>query len=66
MPFIVEAYGRLSVDEENLLKEQSVDAENLLKELPDVAASVGKCDPEGHLHWIWKEISLSLFRGNMK
>lgn len=55
VPFIVETYGRLGVD-----------AEQLLKELADVAASTGKCDREGYLHWIRKEISLSLIRGNMK
>lgn len=39
VPFIVETYGRLGVD-----------AENLMKELVDVAASTGKCDRESYLH----------------
>jgi len=51
----VETYGRLGVE-----------ADRLLKELAQGAASTGSCEPEGYLHWIRKEISLSLIRGNAR
>lgn len=55
VPFSVESYGRLGKD-----------AENLLKDMAERAASTGDCDRNGFLHWIRKEISLSLIRGNAR
>lgn len=55
VPFVVESYGRLGKD-----------AENLLKSMADRASSSGDCDRNGYLHWIKKEISLSLVRGNAR
>ena len=49
----MESYGRLGKD-----------AESLLKDMAERAASTGDCDRDCFLHWMRKEISLSLIRGN--
>ena len=55
IPFSVESYGRLGED-----------ADRLLKDMAERAASTGSCDRNGFLHWMRKEISLSLIRGNAR
>ena len=55
MPFSVETYGRLGED-----------ADKLLKDMATEAASTGVWEREAFLHWIRKEISLSLIRGNAR
>ncbi len=55
VPFVVESYGMLGKD-----------AEILLRNMADRAASTGDCDRDGYLHWMRKEISLSLIRGNAR
>ena len=55
VPFSIETYGRLGVE-----------ADKLLKDLATEAASTGVWEREAFLHWIRKEISLSLIRGNAK
>ena len=55
MPFSVETYGRLGPE-----------AEKLLRDLATEAASTGVWERDVFLHWIRKEISLSLIRGNAK
>jgi hypothetical protein len=55
VPFSTETYGRLGVE-----------AEGLLKDLATKAASTGVWERDVFLHWIRKEISLSLIRGNAK
>jgi hypothetical protein len=55
VPFSVETYGRLGKD-----------AENLLRDMAERAASTGDCDRDCFLHWMRKEISLSLIRGNAR
>ena len=55
VPFSVESYGRLGRP-----------AESLLKDMADRAASTGDCDRDCFLHWMRKEISLSLIRGNAR
>jgi hypothetical protein len=53
VPFSVESYGCLGKE-----------ADQLLKDSADGAASTGVCERVALLHWIRKEISLSLIRGN--
>jgi hypothetical protein len=55
VPFSIETYGRLGKDAERLLKDMAVRA-----------ASTGDCDSVSFLHWMRKEISLSLIRGNAR
>jgi hypothetical protein len=55
VPFSVETYGRLGKD-----------AEVLLRDMADRAASSGDCARDCCLHWMRKEISLSLIRGNAR
>jgi hypothetical protein len=55
VPFSVESYGCLGKE-----------ADQLLKDLADGAASTGVCERVAFLHWIRKEISLSLIRGNAR
>ena len=55
VPFSVESYGCLGKE-----------ADKLLKDLADGAASTGACERVSYLHWIRKEISLSLIRGNAR
>jgi hypothetical protein len=55
VPFSVETYGRLGKD-----------PENLLRDMAERAASTGNCDHECLLHWMRKDISLSLVRGNAR
>jgi hypothetical protein len=43
-----------------------VEADKLLKDLAKEAASTGVWERDVFLHWIRKEISLSLIRGNAK
>jgi hypothetical protein len=51
-PFSIESYGRLGPE-----------ADELLKDLATEAASNGVWERDVFLHWIKKEISLSLIRG---
>jgi hypothetical protein len=53
VPFSIESYGRLGVE-----------ANKLLKDLSNEAASTGVWERDVFLHWIRKEISLNLIRGN--
>ena len=55
VPFAVETYGRLGRD-----------AEKLLKDMAELAASTGDCDRDAFMHWMRKEISVSLIRGNAR
>lgn len=55
VPFSIETYGRLGVEADKLLKDLAIDA-----------ASTGVWERDVFLHWIRKEISLSLIRGNAK
>jgi hypothetical protein len=55
VPFSIETYGQLGVE-----------ADKLLKDLASEAASTGVWERDVFLHWIRKEISLSLIRGNAK
>jgi hypothetical protein len=55
VPFSVECYGCLGTE-----------ADQLLRDLADGAASTGACERTDYLHWIRKEISLSLIRGNAR
>ena len=55
MPFVVESYGRLGKD-----------AEQLLGKLADGAASNGMFERTVYLQWIKEEISLTLIRSNAR
>jgi hypothetical protein len=55
VPFSIETYGG-----------QGPEADKLLKDLATPADSTGVWERDVFLHWIRKEISLSLIRGNTK
>jgi hypothetical protein len=55
VPFSIVTHGRLGTE-----------ADKLLKDLATEAASTGLWERDMFLHWIWKEISSSLIRGNAK
>ena len=55
VPFSIESYGRLGVE-----------ADKLLKDLATEAASTGAWERDVFLHWIRKEISVGLIRGNAR
>ena len=55
VPFVIESYGRLGKE-----------AEQLLGKLADGAASTGLFERQVYLQWIKKEISLTLIRGNAR
>jgi hypothetical protein len=55
VPFSIETYGRLGVE-----------ADKLLKDLAKEAASTGVWKRDVFLHWIRKDILLSLMRANAK
>jgi hypothetical protein len=55
VPFSIESYGRLGLE-----------ADKLLKDIATEAASTGAWEMEVFLHWMRKEVSLSLIRGNAR
>jgi hypothetical protein len=55
VPFSIETYGRFGKD-----------TEGVLRDMAERAASSADCDRDCFLHWMRKEISLSLIWGNAR
>jgi hypothetical protein len=55
LPFSLKTYGCLGKE-----------ADQLMRDLADGAVSTGLCERTDYLHWIRKEISLGLIRGNAR